>query len=69
MASGSLEPDMTDTLLSHSELVGLLVGVFVDDLVGVEAIHDGRGRDGDGDKGFLCAVALYLIVTPLSCHQ
>jgi hypothetical protein len=50
MASGSLEPGMTDTLLSRSELVGLMVGVFVDDLVGVEAIPDGRGRDGDGKR-------------------
>jgi hypothetical protein len=50
IASGSMELGMNDTSLCGSELVGLMVGIFVDDLGGVEVIQGGTGRDGNGEK-------------------
>jgi hypothetical protein len=48
--SGSMEIGMNDTSLYGSELVGLMVGTFVDDLASFEAIQGGGGRDGDGER-------------------
>jgi hypothetical protein len=50
IAPGSMEIGMNDTSLYGSELVGLMMGIFVDDLGSVEAIQAGTGRDGNGEK-------------------